>query len=178
MKTMNFRSLVVAFSLSLGAGGVGGTSTPAGFTDNLDEALAEAGRSGKMVYACFSGSDWCGWCKMLEKEVLSKPEFVEGVKDDFVLVYIDSPSNKNLLSDRAKKENPKLVQKYGIPGFPTALLLDAKGEKMATTGYRKGGPEKYAKHLKSLKKNAPEIMALKTQIDDLVKKLEQLEEAD
>ena len=83
------------------------TSTPAGFTDNLDEALAKAKAEGKLVYACFSGSDWCYWCKKLEEEVLSDPLFVAGVMDDYVLVFIDSPQNKARLSDHAKAEKKK-----------------------------------------------------------------------
>ena len=128
------------------------TSTPAGFTDNLDEALAKAKAEGKLVYACFSGSDWCYWCKKLEKEVLSDPLFVTGVMDDYVLVFIDSPENKALLSDRAKAENEKLTEKYGIRGFPTALILDGNGNRIGKTGYRQGGAAEYVKHLKSFRK--------------------------
>ena len=128
------------------------TSTPAGFTDNLDEALAKAKAEGKLVYACFSGSDWCYWCKKLEKEVLSDPLFVAGVMDDYVLVFIDSPENKALLSDRAKAENEKLTKKYGIRGFPTALILDGNGNRIGKTGYRQGGAAKYAEHLMGFRK--------------------------
>jgi len=128
------------------------TSTPAGFTDNLDEALAKAKQEGKLVYACFSGSDWCGGCRKLEREVFAQPEFVPAVEKDYVLVYIDSPGNKGVLSERAKTENPKLVKKYGIKGFPTAIVLDGDGKKVAETGYRKGGAAQYVAHLLEIKK--------------------------
>ena len=75
--------------------------------------------------------------------------------DDYVLVFIDSPSDKNLLSDHAKAENDKLVKKYEIKGFPTALILDGDGKKVGKTGYRDGGAAKYVEHLKELKKSAP-----------------------
>lgn len=123
------------------------TSTPAGFTDNLDEAFAKAKAEGKLVYVCFSGSDWCYWCKKLDKEVLSDPLFVAGVIDDYVLVFIDSPHDKALLSDRAKAENEKLTKKYGIEGYPTALIFDSDGKKIGKTGYRKGGAAKYVEYL-------------------------------
>ncbi|MBO7653405.1 MAG: thioredoxin family protein [Kiritimatiellae bacterium] len=125
------------------------SSTPTGFTDNLDEALAKAKTEGKLVYACFSGSDWCGWCMKLEREVFSAPAFAEAVKKDFILVFIDTPRNKKVLSAYAKTANPKLVAKYGIRGFPTALILDGDGKKIGETGYREGGPAAYAEHLKS-----------------------------
>ena len=129
-----------------------GTSTPAGFTDNLDEAFARAKTEGKLVYACFSGSDWCGWCMELEKEVLSDPLFVAGVMEDYVLVFIDSPKDKNLLSEHAKAVNKGLVKKYGIEGFPTALIFDGDGKQIGETGYRSGGAAGYVEHLMSIRK--------------------------
>lgn len=127
------------------------TSTPEGFTDNLGEALEKAKAEGKLVYACFSGSDWCGWCMALEKEVLSRSAFVAGVTNDFVLVFIDSPRNKKLLSEHAKAANKDLVKKYGIDGYPTALILDGDGKKLWETGYREGGAEAYVKHLRKIR---------------------------
>lgn len=171
MKHMLF-AMVAASALAASAAG---TSTPAGFTDDMDAALKSAKDSGRLVYACFSGSDWCGWCKKLDKEVFSKPGFVDSVTNDYVLVYVDSPSNKALLSEKAQKANPKLVEKYRIQGFPTALVLDADGNEIAKTGYRRGGSEKYAKHLKSLKKNGAEIKRLRDEIDKLEHRVEALE---
>lgn len=130
------------------------TSTPAGFTDDLDKAFAKAKAEGKLVFACFSGSDWCGWCIKLEEEVFSDPLFVAGAMDDYVLVFIDSPSDKSRLSEHAKAENGKLVKKYNIKGFPTAIIFDGDGNKVGETGYRSGGAVKYVEHLKNLKKKA------------------------
>ena len=40
------------------------------------------------------------------------------------------------------------MKKYGIAGFPTALILDGDGNKVGeTAGYRKGGAAAYAEHL-------------------------------
>lgn len=133
------------------------TSTPKGFTDNLDEALEAAKENGKYVFVCFSGSDWCGWCMKLEKEVFSKAKFINGVTNDFELVYIDMPQDRDLLSERAKVENAKLVEKYRIQGFPTALVLDTDGSVLTKTGYRKGGAVKYVEHMKEIRAKGPQL---------------------
>ena len=52
----------------------------------------------------------------------------------------------------ALAENEKLTKKYGIRGFPTALILDDDGRKIAETGYRRGGAAKYAEHLMGFRK--------------------------
>lgn len=44
------------------------------------------------------------------------------------------------------------MKKYGIDGFPTALILDGDGNKIGETGYRKGGAAQYVAHLLDIKK--------------------------
>lgn len=129
------------------------TSTPEGWTDDFEAAKKEAKAKKKYLLVDFSGSDWCGWCVRLDKEVFSKKEFVKAAKNKFVLVFIDNPMNKDRLSPLGKKQNWDLTQKYGVRGFPTVLLMDADGTKFAATGYRQGGPEKYMEHLNALLKS-------------------------
>ncbi|MBO7684323.1 MAG: thioredoxin family protein [Kiritimatiellae bacterium] len=140
------------------------TSTPAGWTDDFDAAKKQAAAEGKLLLVDFSGSDWCGWCKKLDREVFAKPEFMDGVKNDFVLVMIDSPRDKSLLSEKAAKQNPELQRKYKISGYPTVLIMDADGEVLEKTGYRDGGAEAYAKYLQGVKKYALAIVAMKREI--------------
>ncbi len=125
------------------------TSTPRGFTDDFDGALARAKAENKTVVAAFSGSDWCGWCKRLEKEVFSKRAFLQEATNRYVLVYIDRPSDESLLSAHAAKQNPQLIEKYGIQGFPTVLLMDGDGKVLDKMGYERGGPENYLKLIES-----------------------------
>ena len=117
----------------------------------------------------FSGSDWCGWCKKLDEEVFAKPEFLEGAKKDFVLVMVDSPSDKKLLSEKAAEQNPKLVEKYDVHGFPTVLIMDADGTVLDKTGYRRGGPEEYLKNLAEIKKSSAKLITLKRDIAGMAK---------
>jgi thiol-disulfide isomerase/thioredoxin len=49
-----------------------------GWTDNYAEALESAKLDNKKLLLDFTGSDWCGYCMALEKEVLSTAE-VPGV---------------------------------------------------------------------------------------------------
>ena len=123
---------------------------PKGWTDDFDAAKAKAAKEGKLLLVDFSGSEWCGWCIKLDDEVFSKKEFVKTAQMDFVLVMVDSPRNKEKLSKKARKQNPGLVEKYKIRGFPTVLVMDAEGEVLARTGYRKGGVKEYIKHLDSI----------------------------
>ncbi len=139
------------------------TSTPTGFTDDLDAALKRAKESGKLVYVCFSGSDWCGWCIRLEKEVFSNASFAKSLTNDYELVFIDSPRDKSRLSEQAKANNPKITRKYKISGFPSMIVFDgASGEILAQeAAYRAGGAEEYVKFLMGIRKNPAALKAAK-----------------
>jgi thioredoxin-related protein len=121
------------------------TSTPDGFTDDLDAALEASKKSGKMVFAVFSGSDWCYWCQVLEKEYLSDKAFVSEAAKAFELVYIDSPRDKSKLSKKAAECNSALVKKYGITGFPSVRFIKADGTATRASRPQKGmTPKEYA----------------------------------
>lgn len=142
-----------------------GASVPAGFVDDFKTAMEDAKETGRFVFACFSGSDWCGWCVRLEKEVFSAGEegsFAAALKDDYVFVFIDLPSKRDiLLSPLAKEQNEKLVKEYKIQGFPTALIIDPKtGKIIEKTGYRSGGKDKYIEHLQYVRTNADKLEAI------------------
>ncbi|MCW1920982.1 thioredoxin family protein [Luteolibacter arcticus] len=99
----------------------------------------------------FTGTDWCGWCIKLKKEVFDQPAFQEYAKKNLIMVELDFP-RKKVLPEELKKQNAELAKKYEIRGYPTILLLNSKGREVARTGYQEGGPDKYIEHVKELLK--------------------------
>ncbi|MES2437668.1 MAG: thioredoxin family protein [Verrucomicrobiota bacterium] len=122
-----------------------------GWTSDFAAAKKEAADSKKDLLIDFTGSDWCGWCIKLDKEVFSHEPFKAGVKDKFVLVELDYPRDKSKLSEATLKQNDELGKQYQVAGYPTILLCDASGKPFAATGYKPGGPEEYVKQLDELR---------------------------
>lgn len=118
---------------------------------SLDAARKEAAEKKLPILVNFSGSDWCGWCIKLDKEVFSQKAFAEYAKSNLVLLLLDFPNSKPQ-SPEDKKVNQALAEQYGVQGFPTVLLLDATGKQLGRTGYMPGGAEAYVDHLKDLLK--------------------------
>ena len=143
MKTI-FKSLVVlAATASLAF------SAEAEWMTDFTAAKAKAKAEKKTILLNFTGSDWCGWCMKLDKEVFSQPEFIEYAKDNLVLVTVDFP-RKTKLDEKLAKQNEKLSDKYDVQGFPTIVLARSTGSEKAETGYQEGGAAKYVEHLKKL----------------------------
>ena len=130
-------------------------ANPPGFIDDYDVAIKRAEKENKTILAVFSGSDWCYWCKMLDQQFLSKKEFTDAVTNDLVCLYIDSPNDKSLISEKAREQNPKLVKKYDIKGYPSVMFIDAKGEKIADAKRMKLSPAEWGKYLVAAAKPDP-----------------------
>ena len=122
-----------------------------GWGDNYDKALAQAKAEKKLVVLDFTGSDWCVWCKRLDKEVFSKKEFLDYAKENLVLVEVDFPQGKQQAA-ALKAQNEKLQSQFKIEGYPTIIVLDSEGKKVGQLGYEEGGPVPFVAKLKALKK--------------------------
>src|SRR5689334_19845576 len=112
---------------------------------DLPKAQAQAKKENKLVMLDFTGSDWCGWCKKLNAEVFSKPEFASYAKKNLVLVEVDFPRAKKQTNEQ-KKANQELQDKYKIEGYPTIIVLNPDGKAVGQLGYM-DSPKKFTAEL-------------------------------
>ena len=113
---------------------------------NVTKAMEISMETQKPLLLFFTGSDWCGWCIRLQKEVLRTPEFAAWAKENVVLVELDYPRKAPQTAD-IKKQNNELQMAFGIQGFPTIIFANAitkdgkvNFEGIGSTGYVAGGP--------------------------------------
>lgn len=105
-------------------------------------------KENKPMFLFFTGSDWCGWCIRLQKEVFKTPEFIKWAKESVVLVELDFP-RKNNQTEAIKTQNLQLQQQLKVQGYPTVWFVgatkttDAKVtlNALGSTGYVAGGPK-------------------------------------
>ena len=100
------------------------------WTSNLDNAKAKAQTENKLILLNFSGSDWCGPCIKLKKEVFEAETFQKIALEKLVLVNADFPRlKKNQLEKTLVLNNESIAEKYNQEGkFPYTVLLNSKGE--------------------------------------------------
>ena len=116
---------------------------------SLDQAKAESQKSGKPILADFTGSDWCGWCIKLHKEVFDTQEFKEWAAKSVVLLEVDFP-RKKAQDDATKQAYQALAKKYVIKGYPTIIFMSADGTKMGESGYKAGGPKAWTENAQKI----------------------------
>ena len=138
-------SLVVTFSV---LGAELSKSVPKGWDEDFEAGKATAEKSGKLILLAFSGSDWCPWCVKMEKEIYSDQKFISGAKKKYVLLMIDNPRDKSVLSSLAAKQNSELTRKYNVRGFPSTVIVRPSGEEVRRFGgYQRSGVDGFLKAL-------------------------------
>ncbi|MGG8495686.1 thioredoxin family protein [Tenacibaculum sp. TC6] len=92
---------------------------------SYEQAIQKAKEENKPVLIYFSGSDWCGPCIKLDKELFHTQKFTEYANENLILYLADFPRNKDLVTKEANINNKKLAKKYKN-SFPMVILIDKK----------------------------------------------------
>jgi thioredoxin-related protein len=97
---------------------------------DFEEAKKMAQQKHQLILVNFSGSDWCGPCIRLHKEVFESEAFIKIAGEQLVLVNADFPRlKKNQLPKAQQQQNEKLADLYNAAGnFPSTVLLNADGK--------------------------------------------------
>lgn len=117
------------------------------------QAQLQAKNNHQLILINFSGSDWCGPCIRLRKEILESAVFETYAKDHLVLVRADFPrQKKNQLSAGQVKQNEALAEKYNPDGkFPYTLVVDENGKVLKSwEGYPNESPEKFVQQIANM----------------------------
>lgn len=121
------KNLIALFALSLS---LFSTSAKANDTTalvwytNLDSVVTLSNENKKPIFGFFTGSDWCGWCIKLQREVFAKPAFIEWANANVILLELDFPRKKVLPQD-LRVQNQNLQQAFNVQGYPTVWVFSA-----------------------------------------------------
>jgi thioredoxin-related protein len=99
------------------------------------EAQKKSKKEKKPILIFFTGSDWCGPCKILDKKLFHSEKFKAIANKDLILYEADNPRNKDLLPPEKLEANYSLKRTYNIRSFPTLVFVNHKGKMI---GYKKG----------------------------------------
>lgn len=119
---------------------------------SYETAMRTAEQTDKNVLIYFTGSDWCPPCKMLKTDLFDSAEF-EALSQSYVLLYIDIPMNKDLMTPKQLAHNKVLSAKLNQKGsVPLIKIIDKKGKILDKyAGYSMNGDTRY--HIELLEKH-------------------------
>ena len=118
--------------------------------NDLSKAVPISVKEKKPIMLFFTGSDWCGWCMRLKKEVFNHEEFKIWTDENIILVELDFPRRKKI-DPKILNQNRELARIFGVSSYPTCWLVSPQilennkvnFLKLGKLGYVAGGTEKW-----------------------------------
>ncbi|HFS66907.1 MAG TPA: DUF255 domain-containing protein [Flavobacteriia bacterium] len=102
---------------------------------DFNQAKAIAQKENKPILIFFTGSDWCGLCKLLEKDFFASEKFKNIAVKNLVLYKANFPRRTDLISLKQKEINQELDKKYSKSRrqrvFPTIIITDKNGKELS-----------------------------------------------
>ena len=126
---------------------------------SMDEALSAQKKKAKPIFMDVY-TDWCGPCKMLDKNTFHDKEVAAYINANYYAVKFNAEgqsditykgkkySNPNFVADRKGRNAAHEFSRFlNIQGYPSMVVFDAKGDiKAPIVGYR--NPEELLTELK------------------------------
>jgi protein disulfide-isomerase len=127
--------------------GLCGQAAAANWSTDYSTSLAQAKENKRPLMILFTGSDWCKYCVLLEKQIFKKPAFSTWADSRVELVVCDFPRKKRI-SKSVAKQNQELMRKFGVRGFPQVVLVSPEEKVIGRLGYMgpKVGVAKWTQH--------------------------------
>ena len=127
------------------------------FQGTWEEAFAKAEEENKHVFVD-SYTDWCFWCKVMDKETFTDPEIAAYLNAEFVPFKIDMEKGFGI----------NVAMKFRVRSFPTLLYFNPQGQILEKKpGYEKDN-SKFLAHLKEIRADKrPQVFSFASQAFDL-----------
>lgn len=146
-----------------------------GFLTDYDKALTQAKKQDKLIFVHVT-TDWCHWCRVLEKNVY-KSQAGQKILKDYVCVSLNCTEPKSDKPNPNYRKNISIFRKLRGRGFPTLAVLASDGTPLYVfSGNRtvekfKAELAKAEKPLAEYKKLLADFDAKKNDIDYRIKSM-------
>ncbi|HAJ33383.1 MAG TPA: hypothetical protein DCK79_08425 [Candidatus Atribacteria bacterium] len=97
---------------------------------SYNEGLALAAKENKYILIDFY-TDWCGYCKKMDKETYSKEEVKKILNENFVVIKVNAESDNKVIEDGKEITERELAKLYQVSGYPTTWFLESNHSRVA-----------------------------------------------
>ncbi len=81
-------------------------------------------------------TDWCGWCKRMDRDVYARDDVRDYVSRHFVPVRLNAESVEEARYEDRPYTERALAQRFRVSGYPTTIFLKSDGAHIANVpGY-------------------------------------------
>ncbi|MCH7411877.1 DUF255 domain-containing protein [Belliella sp. R4-6] len=107
----------------------------------FDEASKATQESPKMILVDVY-TDWCGWCKKMDKETFTDDKVIAYVNDNFYAVKLHAERDDQKFTFKGKEySEASMAKTMRVTSYPNFVIMDATMENITQLpGYRQPAP--------------------------------------
>lgn len=115
----------------------------------FEEAIAANAQSPKMLLVDVY-TDWCGWCKKMDKETFTDPKVIEYINSNFYAVKMNAENTERKFDFMGKEyTEATMAAAMRVRSYPNFVIIEPKLQNIAQLpGYR--GPDAFLAGLTEL----------------------------
>ncbi|WKK83979.2 DUF255 domain-containing protein [Marivirga arenosa] len=68
-------------------------------------------------------TNWCGWCKKMDKETFTDPEVVDIVNEKFYAVKLNAENRDLIIMNGDTTTQQMIARSMGVTGYPTIVYI-------------------------------------------------------
>lgn len=109
-----------------------GNKTESGWSD-FDDGIKQAKKQNKKVMIDIY-TNWCGWCKKLDKEVYANKNVSKYLSDNYISIKLNAESGKKINFKGKEYTEQQLAAALGATGYPTIVFLKSNADLITKLG--------------------------------------------
>ncbi|MFQ5823173.1 MAG: thioredoxin family protein [bacterium] len=101
----------------------------------FDKGIELAKKENKLLVVDFF-TDWCYWCKVMDKETYANKEVIKFAKENVIMAKLNAETNEKFKFKDKYYSGRELTMMFGVRGFPTTVFMNSKSELITSvSGY-------------------------------------------
>ena len=92
----------------------------------FDESIKKAGSENKKVIVDIY-TDWCGWCKKMDRDVYESKPVKKITNKSFVIIKLDAEGSNKINYNGIEYTETGLALYFEAQGYPTTVFLEPDG---------------------------------------------------
>ena len=120
------------------------------WTEDIEAAFSAAAKSKKPVFVDFTGSDWCYWCILADKNIFSTKQWAQ-FAPKMVCLKVDFPKEGRPDAETMAKRW-KLAKEFNVRGYPTFVLVTPERKEIARFSAGRKSADEFIDEIKKVLK--------------------------
>jgi thioredoxin-related protein len=132
-RTLSLCAIALAMPLLAGTVHAAGSGSPR--WQGWDAGLRAAVKSQRPVLVDVY-TDWCGWCRRMDRDVYAREDVREYLARRYVIVKLDAEAGDAASYEGKAYKSSSLAGRFRVTGYPTTIFLRANGDHLVNVpGY-------------------------------------------